>query len=406
MMKEQIQAVVDMGCSQIRVSVARGDAAGNLEIIGCGVVESPAMEKGVVANIYAMAQALRHAADEAERQSGFEIRNVDASVGGAQVSGVNSDAFAQVPEGRIREEDVAQLVIQARNKVSDESHRILHVLEQQFIVDEHGNIDAPVGMMADRLAAHLHVVRAVKNNVKNVVQTIEAARIGVNALVFSGLAASIAATHEDEREVGVTVMDIGAGTSDIMAWERGHAAYSGSMNRGGEWMSSKFTEQFNTARHFADMIKIQNGAVKASLMKSSTVELPSTGHALSKQVASQEIADFYAQQYTELLTAFGEVAHRMGMRRISPAGLVLTGGAAQIAGLASFVSEQFNFPVRVAKPPQILGLPDHLQYDAGMMTTLGMFKLLYNPIADHVWAKPPKPSIISQFKQLLRQRSR
>lgn len=404
-MKDQIQAVIDMGSSSIRVSIARCHRE-EIEILGCGVVEAPAMENGIITNLHTSAQALRQAADEAERQSGFEIRNVDVSIGGAQVSGINSDATGGVLTGRITNEDITQLVTQARGKVSDDEHQILHVLEQQFIVDEYANIAAPVGMMADTLAAQVHVIRAIKNNAKNLVQTVEKARIGVNALVFSGLASSIAATTTDEREIGVTVLDIGAGTTDITAWEQGYVAFSGSMNHGGEWISSKFTEQFNTARHFADMIKIQNGALNVSLMKSATVELPNTGHASSRQVDSQQVAQFFAQQYTQLLTEFGEVAHRLGMRCVSPAGLVLTGGAAQIAGLASFITKEFNFPVRIAKPPYILGLPDHLQYDAGMMTTLGMLKLLYSPISDHVWAKATKPSIISQIKQLLRQRSR
>lgn len=402
---DSIQAVADIGCSQIRASVARSDGSG-MEIIGCGTVNAPSMKNGIITDIAATAAALRAAADEAERQSGFEIRNVDVALGGAQIAGINSAAESRIHDGRIRAEDTAELVQQARNRVSDDKHRLLHVLEQQFVVDEHCGITTPVGMMADNLEAQLHVIRAQKNIAENLTQTVEAAGIGVNAIVSAGLASSIAASTAEERELGVCVLDIGAGTTDFMVWQQDCPLFSGGINVGGEQISSNLAVKFSTTRQFADMVKCQQGAVLMPLMKAAFVELPSTGLRASRQIPAQEAVALISESYMDLFADFEKAAHRHGMRQMSKGGFVLTGGAAQIPGLAAFVQESFGVPVRIAKPPQVQGLPDHLQHDAGMMSTLGMFKLLYEPIADYIWAKPAKPSIISQFKQFLKQRSR
>lgn len=400
MKPDAIQAVIDAGSSQIRVIVAQKEENQPLEIIGCGVVNTVSIKNGLVSDIAATAKAVRQAIDEAEQQSGFEIRNVDAAIGGEQVSGMNSVADCAIPTGKIRSDEINRIVLQARQKISDENHQILHILEQQYQVDEHSGIDEPIGMVADKLTAHLHILRVIKNNAENLKRAIEAAGIGINALVFSGLASSYAATTKEEREMGVCVLDIGAGTSNFMAWYEHRPLYSGGLNIGGEWVSSDLATTFTTPRQFAEMIKCQQGAIRLSMMKSEWVDLPSTGLRPSRQVASADVVKVITARYEEIFAQLEKALHRQGMRRMSEGGLVLTGGAAQIPGLAAYVTEEFSIPVRIARPEQIVNLPDHLQYDPSMMTSLGMLKLLYEPIADHVWAKPPKKGIIARLSSM------
>ena len=398
---DPIQAVIDAGSARLRVTVALCEKDRPLEILGCGVSCKAPCKSGVITDIAAAAESIDEAKDEAERQSGVHIRNVDASLGGPYVSGINTDDATTIRARRIGRADIERTVSRARHIAEDDRHELLHALEQELIVDRHGGIDDPEGMTADSLEVRLHVLRAERNVAENMRRAIEATGVGVNALVFSGLASAYAAVSDEERELGVCTLDIGAGTSDFMVFQGNRARYSGGLKIGGELVSSDIATVFSTPRQFAEILKCEQGATTMNMMKSSSVALPSTGLRASRQISSAKLVDIISTRYNEIFQLLEQALYRSGMRRMSDGGFVLTGGAARIPGLASYVTDAFSIPVRIAKPPQIPGLPEHLQYDPGMMTTLGILKLLYEPLPDHIWVTSAKTGIIGSFKSLL-----
>ena len=398
---DPIQAVIDTGSARLRVTVATCEADRPLEILGCGVSNDVSCKHGLIADIAAAAEVINEAMIEAERQSGVQIRNVDASLGGPYVSGMNTDHVTALRKQPIDRADITRVLLEARQIAEDDKHELLHALEQAFIVDRHGEIDDPEGMTADSLEVRLHVLRAERNVAENLRRAIETTGVGVNALVFSGLACAYAATNDEERELGVCTLDIGAGTTDFMVFQNNRPLYGGGLKIGGELVSSDIATVFSTPRQFAEILKCQQGATNIGLMKSSSIALPSTGLRPSRQISSAKLVDIISTRYNEIFQMLERALYRSGMRRMSDGGFVLSGGAAQIPGLASYLADAFSIPVRVAKPPHVTGLPENLQYDPGMMTTLGMLKLLYEPLPDHVWVNAGKTGIIKSFKSFL-----
>ncbi len=397
---DPIQAVIDIGSSRLRVVIGEQTENQPLEIIGCGISNLAPLKHGLISDIGSTAEALHEAIREAERQSGVQVCNVDAAIGGAQVSGVNSDAATAIRHRLIRREDIDQILVRARDLARDDQHVFLHALEQQYIVDEHSHIIDPQGMTADHLEVRLHVLRAERNGAENLRRVIESVGVGVNSLVFSGLASGYGATTPEERELGVCVLDIGAGTTDFIVWEDDTPRFSGSLNIGGELVSSDLATVLSTPRQFAEMLKCQHGTMIHEMVKSEYVDLPSTGFRPSRQISSRELVDVIVTRYNEIFEMLEKALFRAGMRKMSEAGLVLTGGAAQMPGLANYASEAFSMPVRVARPPLLTGLSDHLQHDPGMMTSLGLLKLINQPLPDHVWVNEDKAGIIKRFKSI------
>lgn len=398
---DPIQAVIDVGSAQLRVTVATCEKDRPLEILGCGVSTEAPCKYGMISDIAVAAEAIEEAKNEAERQSGVHIRNVDASLGGRCVSGMNTDDIATIRARRISRADIERTLFRARQVAEDDKHELLHALEQEFIVDYHREIDDPAGMTADSLEVRLHVLRAERNAAENMRRAIEATGIGVNALVFSGLASAYAAVSDEERELGVCALDIGAGTSDFMVFQGNYPLYSGGLNIGGEMVSSDIATIFSTPRQFAEILKCEQGATTMHTIKASSITLPSTGLRVSRQISSAKLVDIIATRYNEIFQLLERALYRSGMRRMSDGGFVLTGGGARIPGLASYVADAFSIPVRIAKPKKIPGLPEHLQYDPGMMTTLGILKLLYQPLPDYIWATAAKTGIIENLKKLV-----
>lgn len=402
MMKiDPIQVVVDIGSSKIRVMIASRERHQPMEIIACCVSIDASNKSGLIADVRATAEALRSAMDEAEKQSGVQIQNVDVSIGGAWVSGINTDAMREVHTRHISQAMIDDLVYAAKARVQDDKHEFLHVLDQQFIVDEHAGIDDPLRMTAERLEVRLHVLRVQKNVADNLRNTIEMAGVGVNSFIFSGLASAYGATSEAQRELGCCVLDIGADTSNYMVYKNGQAIYSGGLNIGGENVSSDIAMVLKTPREVAERLKREQGALLASMMPSPTVEVPSVGFREPRQVGAHEFSEIMASRYEDIFTELQRALFRSGMRRMNEGNIVITGGGAKVRGLAEYAANYFSLPVNVVFPDNVPGLPDNLQENPSMMTCLGMLKILYEPISDYVWVKPPKTGIIGTIKNFL-----
>ena len=399
-----IKVVIDVGSSRTRVTIGevgnREDSV--LEVLGSGVSSGGALKAGIVTNIPTVSHAIRHAVAIAEEEAGLKINSALISISGEHILGINSDGRAQIRNRRISKNDLVHAIMRARQLARKEEQDTLHVLEQQFIVDNHQGITDPVGMIADELEARVHVISARRAAVVNLCQCVRNAGIEIEGVIYAGLASAYAASTADERDLGVCTVDLGAGTADLMLWWRNQPMHAATLPIGGEQVSSALATILRTPRQSAEMLKRSHGALLDKYSRHTRIPLPSTGNLPDRYLSSSDMVEQIAACYQKFFASINKEFHHIGLRQMLDGGIVFTGGAAQIPGLAEMAGAIFNCPVRVFIPPPVSGLDEHLQNDAGMVTTLGLFQLQQAPVADYVWAKEEKDGIISSITNFLK----
>ena len=388
-----IKVVIDVGSSRTRVTIGE---------VGSGFSAGGALNAGIVTNIPAVSHAIRHAVAIAEEEAGLKINSALISISGDHILGMNSDGRAQIRNHRISKNDLVHAVMRARQLARKEEQDTLHVLEQQFIVDNHQGITDPVGMIADNLEARVHVISARRAAVVNLCQCVRNAGIEIEGVIYAGLASAYAASTADERDLGICTVDLGAGTADLMLWWRNQPMHAATLPIGGEQVSSALATILRTPRQSAEMLKRSHGALLDKYSRHTRIPLPSTGNLPDRYLSSSDMVEQIAACYQKFFASINKEFHRIGLRQMLDGGIVFTGGAAQIPGLAEMAGAIFNCPVRVYIPPPVSGLDEHLQNDAGMVTTLGLFQLQQNPVNDYVWAKEEKDGIISSITNFLK----
>ncbi|MDO4642559.1 MAG: cell division protein FtsA [Cardiobacteriaceae bacterium] len=403
MNEQAIKVVIDVGSSRTRVTIAEvGSNHSYFEVLGSGVSTHAALKAGIVTNIPAVTAAIRQAAAIAEQEAGLKINSALISISGEHILGVNSDGRISIRSRQISHNDVVHAVMRARQIATKSEQTLLHVLEQQFIVDGNQGITNPIGMTAEKLEARVHIISARRAAVENLSQCVRQAGIDIEGIIYAGLASSYAASSADERDLGVCTVDIGAGTADIMLWYRNQPMHAATLAMGGEQVSSELATALRTPRQSAEMLKRSHGALQTKLCNNHRVPLPSTGHLPDRHLSSQDMVAIILACYQSFFSRIGKELHRIGLRQMLDGGMVFTGGGAQIPGLAEEAAEFFNCPVRVFVPPRVEGLDVHLQGDAGMVTTLGLFHLQQIPITDYVWAKEEKVGIIADVRNFIK----
>jgi len=399
-----IKVVIDVGSSRTRVTIGevgnREDSV--LEVLGSGVSSGGALKAGIVTNIPTVSHAIRHAVAIAEEEAGLKINSALISISGEHILGRTCARRAQPRTRRISKNDLVHAVMRARQLARKEEQDTLHVLEQQFIVDNHQGITDPVGMIADNLEARVHVISARRAAVVNLCQCVRNAGIEIEGVIYAGLASAYAASTADERDLGICTVDLGAGTADLMLWWRNQPMHAATLPIGGEQVSSALATILRTPRQSAEMLKRSHGALLDKYSRHTRIPLPSTGNLPDRYLSSSDMVEQIAACYQKFFASINKEFHRIGLRQMLDGGIVFTGGAAQIPGLAEMAGAIFNCPVRVYIPPPVSGLDEHLQNDAGMVTTLGLFQLQQNPVNDYVWAKEEKDGIISSITNFLK----
>ena len=402
-MKEILKVALDVGSSRTRLTVAKiGNQDSAFEILGCGVSNAGTLKAGIVTNIPAITTAIDQAREVAEQESEFKINSMVLSIGGEHILGVNSDGRTPVRNRRVSESDISRAMLRARHPARREALHTLHVLKQQFLVDGRPDIVDPRGMVADELEARAHIISARRSLVTNLCQCVRNAGMEIEGVIYAGLASGYAASSPEERDLGICTVDLGAGTADIMLWWHNQPVHAASLPVGGEQVSSALATILRTPRQSAEMLKRSHGALLDKYSRHTRIPLPSTGNLPDRYLSSSDMVEQIAACYQKFFASINKEFHRIGLRQMLDGGIVFTGGAAQIPGLAEMAGAIFNCPVRVYIPPPVSGLDEHLQNDAGMVTTLGLFQLQQNPVNDYVWAKEEKDGIISSITNFLK----
>ncbi|HEU4401035.1 MAG TPA: cell division protein FtsA [Candidatus Polarisedimenticolia bacterium] len=352
---------LDIGTTKVSVLIAGPSETGPLEIFGVGTCPSRGMRKGVVVNLDACVASIKQAVEEAELMAGCSADRAFVGIAGAHVRGLNSRGVVAI-SGRDHEvcQDDVQRVLSAARAVNIPSDReIFHVLPQEFTVDDQDGIHDPVGMSGAKLEANVHIVTASVSAAQNLVNGVNRAGVEVEEVVLEQLAASEAVLTQDEKDMGVALIDIGGGTTDLVILERGAIRHIAVLPTGGEHVTNDIAVGLRTPFVEAERIKKRHGCALASLVdEEDTIEVPSVGGRKPRVLSRQILCEIIQPRIEEIFSLIAEEFAHSGFDRSLTSGVVLTGGGSMLEGIAEIAEDALDVPVRRGAPSEIGGLAE------------------------------------------------
>jgi cell division protein FtsA len=361
--KERYVVGLDVGTSTVTCVVAETFDDGRCDIVGIGVAESRGIKRGVVVNLEAAVDSIKKAVEEAELMAGVEIDSVHLALSGPHVKGFNSRGVIAVA-GKNREitrDDVRRAIEAAKAVTLPNGREILHVLPQDFVVDEQDGIGAPVGMTGTRLEVNVHVVTGSASSTQNIVACVNRAGVAVLDTVLEQLAASEAVLTDDEKQLGVALVDIGGGTTDFAIFERGSIWHTGVVAVGGDHFTNDIAVGLRTPLPEAEKIKRRCGCALTTMVgEDETMEVASVGGRKPRLMPRRVLSEILQPRAEEIFHLLWDEIRNAGCDRSLNSGLVLTGGGANLEGMAEIAEQIFDLPVRRGSPAGAGGLMDHV----------------------------------------------
>ncbi|MCZ6671196.1 MAG: cell division protein FtsA [Acidobacteria bacterium] len=357
----QIVAGLDIGTAKITLIVAERDEKGGLDVIGIGNSPSKGLRKGVVVDMDATVESIKCAAEEAELMSGVSVGRAFVGTSGGHIRGFNSRGVVAITsrDHEITREDIRRVLHAARSVSVPQDREIFHALPQEFIVDDQGGIDRPLGMSGTRLEVNVYLVTGFVAAVQNLVNAVNRAGIEVEAVTLENLAAGQTVLSRDEREMGVGLVDIGGGTTDLAIFERGAIRHVYSLPSGGDHFTNDIAVGLRTPHSEAERIKMKYGCALPSLVpEDETIEVPSVGGRKPRVLSRQLLCEIIRPRADEILGLLREEIKRAGFESSLNAGLVFTGGGCLLDGITEIAEDLFDRPVRRGTPNGIGGLID------------------------------------------------
>jgi cell division protein FtsA len=336
---------------------------GEVEIIGLGVAESQGIRRGIVVNVEAAVDSIKQAIEEAELMAGIEIDSVHLALSGPHIKGFNSRGVVAVA-GKNREitrEDVRRAIDAAKAVNLPSGREILHVLPQDFVVDEQDGIGAPVGMTGSRLEVNVHIITGNSSSTQNIVACVNRAGVEVVETVLEQLAAADAVLTPDERELGVALVDIGGGTTDFAIFERGSLWHTGVISVGGDHFTNDIAVGLRTPVPDAEKVKRRCGcALSAMVGEEEVMEVASVSGRKARIMSRRIISEILQPRAEEIFHLLWDEIRRAGFEKSLHSGIVLTGGGALLEGMAEIAEQIFDLPIRRGLPAGVGGLTDHV----------------------------------------------
>lgn len=340
---------------------------GTVDIVGLGVAESRGIKRGVVVNLEAAVDSIKKAIGEAELMAGIEIDCVHLSLSGPHIKGFNSRGVIAVA-GKNREitrDDVRRAIEAAKAVALPTGREILHVLPQDFVVDEQDGIGAPVGMTGARLEVNVHVVTGAASSTQNIISCVNRAGVAVLDTVIEQLAAAEAVLTQDEKELGVALVDIGGGTADLAIFERGCLWHTGVVAVGGDHFTNDIAVGLRTPIPEAEKVKRKSGCALSSMVdEDATIEVASVGGRKPRLLARRILSEILQPRAEEMFHLVWDEIQRGGFEKALNSGIVLTGGGAILDGMPEMAEQIFDLPVRRGAPGAVGGLADHVSSPA------------------------------------------
>jgi cell division protein FtsA len=369
------EIVVGLDVGTTKVSAVVGEVSEDgITILGLGSVPCRGLRKGIVSNIDWTVRSIRDAVDAAQTMAGVEIRTVYAGVAGSHIRSQSSDGVAAIAGGEVTRADVERVLEGARAIPVDADRQILHVLPREFLVDTQDGIRDPIGMSGVRLGAKVNLVTAATSCVQNVVRCAERAGLAVADVVLEPLASAEAILSDDEKEIGVAVVDIGGGTTDILIYIDGGIAHAAVIPVGGNNITSDIAAGLRTPVAEADRLKRLSGCAFARMVgEDEEIEVPGVGGHTPRRAPRRMLADIIEPRVEEIFAVVRKRFEDTGMLEQLSAGVVLTGGAVLLEGMAEFAEEILGVPVRIGYPSGIRGITQ-LVHGPQHATAVGLVK--------------------------------
>jgi cell division protein FtsA len=373
MRKTQVLAGLDVGTTKVCALIGELTPNG-VDIVGIGQHPSRGLRKGMVVNIDSTVEAIKGAIADAEQMAGVEVEAVYTSIGGGHISGINSQGVVAI-QGRTREvapPDVERAIEVARDIHLAPGREILHVLTQAFSVDEQDGIREPIGMLGSRLGVEVHLITGAVTAVQNVVRSVNRAGLTVRDLVLQPLASAESVLTPDERDLGVVVIDVGGGTTDVVLFRENAVWHTAVVPLGGDHITNDIAVGLRTPPVDAEELKKHFGCAQATLvLEDETVEVPSIGGRKPRVLSGQTLARIVQARVKEIFTLAARGIRQAGLEDAATAGIVVTGGAALMEGLPELAESVFDSPVRRGTPKWVGGFYDQVEGPA-FATAVGL----------------------------------
>jgi cell division protein FtsA len=369
----EVIAGLDLGSTKVSVIVAEQNDDG-VDIIGIGSVPCNGLKKGIVVNIDATVRAIKAAIEQAETMSGVKINTVYAGIAGSHVTGMNKEGVAAIANREVAQSDIDRVLEQARAIPLPGDRQVLHVLPQEYIVDGHNGIPEPIGMNGVRLEARCHLVTAATHAVENIIKCAERVNLHVAEVVLEPLASAAAVLSPDEREIGVALVDIGGGTTDVVIYVDGAIVHTSVIPIGGINLTNDVASGLRTPVAEAERIKMKYACASTAMVdEDETIEVPSVGGRGPRVLSRRVLAEIVESRVEEIFQAVRHVIHESGYADMLASGVVITGGSTLLDGMAELAEQVLSLPVRRAVPQGIGGLVDVVKSPA-FATGVGLVK--------------------------------
>lgn len=367
-------AAIDIGTTKSCTVVGDVTPNGHLRILGVGIVPSTGMSKGAIENLRAATEAIQASVEKAERASGTRILSAHIGISGSHISSLNNRGIVAVPDRQrpISSGDVTRAVDAARIISLPTNREIIHVLPRYFVVDGQDHVSDPIGMYGQRLDIETHIVTGASSAIQNLVKAVESIGVQVDGLILEPLASAEAVLEDEERREGVILADIGGGTTDVAIFLEGSPYHSAVLPVGGNHITRDLVVGLRVPYHAAEKAKADYGyALPSAIPAEEMVEIEAFGNERRRQVSWRRICEIIQARVEEILEMIGREVQRIGYNEMLSAGLVLTGGAANLRGIVDLAEQVTHLPVRIGRPRGLHGLADALG-DPAYATSVGL----------------------------------
>ena len=395
---------LDIGTTKICVIVAEVTENG-VEIVGCGISPSRGLKKGIVVNIDVTVESIKQAVEAVEAMAGVALDSAFVGIAGGHIKGINSRGVIAISgkNHEITQSDVDRVIEAAKAITLPADRRVIHVIPQEFIIDDQGGVKEPVGMSGSRLEAEIHIVTGAVASAENIIKCATRAGLEVRDIVLQPLASSEATLTADEKELGVILIDIGGGTSDIAVFVDGSIRHTAVLPLGGDHLTHDIAIGLRTPPQCAEQIKRQYGCALASLVVGEdAVEVPSVGGRKPRLLSRQMLCEIVQPRMEEIFTLAGQEVKRAGLLQQMAAGVVVTGGSSAMVGVPELAEQLFDLPVRLGIPAGVGGLKEVV---SSPMHATGVGLVLYGAahLHQHRFSRPSEQSLVDKIIRRMRQ---
>lgn len=369
---------LDVGTTKIVALMGALMPEGELQVVGHGVQPSQGLKRGVVVNIEATTHAIRRALEDAERMAGAAVTTAYTGLAGAHIKSLNSHGIVAIRHQEVTQADVDRVIEAAKAVAIPADQKILHIIPQEFIVDQQEGIKEPVGMSGVRLEARVHIITAAVSAAQNIMKCVQQCGLQVSDVILGQLAATQAILSDDEKELGVCLVDIGGGTTDVAVYTQGALRHTAVIPIAGDQVTQDVAVALRTPSQHAEKLKVEQGHALASQTDGEAIiQVSAVTQQTPRSVRVRVLADVIEARYEEILTLVASELQRQGLAGRLAAGIVLTGGGAKMTGLAALAEQVLQCPVRIGQPNHLAGMADELRADPAFATSIGLLQHAY-----------------------------